>query len=358
MVLLFTACSNEDAPEEYVPEPPVVEEEPDEVGDFEFSLGLLETEFDDYQTVNLGDDGGLDIIFNFNQPVTNFAIINVTFSGDGFVKTGTAITVGYVEDVLVLTNYWGLGTNPHLGFTFTMPNGTDVWYVFNQSMMDGEIHWWPFRWSHDYDLYEINADTVVVYHTVAARETMFSISRMYGTTVATILGLNDLDSYDVNVGQVLRMPDGSVKDPSLATHHLPRDNFEIIIDWLNAPVANYVEFDYAASRNSDIQNDHQLLIAPDRLLREFGIIQINPDGGDGNPVATEMMFLVGDLMPTQPLLINNYFGQGTFAHSGFTFIDETDTRRFFWFIQNQADGGPSFIMVEFEQDDFTFWDFG
>lgn len=362
-VLLGTACQNDDIYEEYEPEPPVIEE-PKEVEDFEFSINLIyEAEIGNYPAVNYGDYGGLNLLFNFNQPVTNFSIINVVLTNFGtddelnFAKTGEAIHVGHVEDILVLTNYWTLGTFPHLGFTFTNPNGEDVWYTFQQSMMDGAIHWQLFDWSHEYELYELDVDTVVVYHTVVAGETMFSISRMYGTNVATILELNDLENYDVSVGQVLRMPDGSEKDSTLATHNRPHE-LEIIIDWLNAPVANYVNFDYAAARDSSIRNENQLLIAPDRLLREFGIVQVNPDSGDGTPVATDMMFFVGDLIPTRPLIIDNYFGQGTFSHSGFTFIDETDTRRFFWFIQNQADGGPSFIMVEFDQDDFSFWDQG
>lgn len=162
-ILLTTACQNDNVNEEYVPEPPITNETPAEIEFFEFSITIIENEelaeLSGHQTVNHGSDGGLDLIFNFNKPVTNFAIINVLFTnsaGDneyGFVKTGEVIAVGNVEDILILTNYWTLGTHPHLGLTFTTPDGEEVWYIFSRSMMDGTIHWRQFHWSRNYDLY-------------------------------------------------------------------------------------------------------------------------------------------------------------------------------------------------------------
>jgi len=360
--------------------PPTEASRPDETSDFEFSIDTIDDEdldsLDGHKTINYGGRiGGLDLIFNFSEPITNFAFINVLFVNDtgdgdyGFVKTSELEYVGRVDDSLLLTNYWVRGSLPHLGFTFTTPTGEDVWYTFNQSQMDGSIDWRAFHWSHDYDLYDVDSNTQnngeAVYHTVTAGETMFSISRMYSTTVDTIKALNNLTTYDITVDQVLRMPDGSVKDPSLATHNnqtgLGIDEaaaLGIRVEWLRETFSDYVEFSYSEARGGErnISNE-TVLFAPAETLQGFAIIAIDPSPGEGlDPEVLDVLFYVGDLSPSQPLLMRDYLSQGTMPASGFTFIDEDGARRFFFFLKNQADGGPPFIVIEFEQTDFSFWD--
>ncbi len=45
-------------------------------------------------------------------------------------------------------------------------------------------------------------------HTVAPGDTLFSIARRYGTTVEELMRLNGLESFLIQVGQVLRLPSG------------------------------------------------------------------------------------------------------------------------------------------------------
>jgi len=374
-MFILVACDNGEADTDTgannETSPPVEETRPNETVDFEFSIDIIDdedlAELDDYVTIDDGSSSeGLSLIFEFNQPVTNFALINVQHTGDGFAKTGMIQEVARVNNNLVFTNYRGLGTLPHLGFTFTRPDGEDVWYTLQQSMMDMSIGWQSFDWSHDYDLYDPSSNVEAVYHTVTAGETMFSISRMYRTSVDTIKELNNLTSYDITVGQILRMPDGSVKDPSLATHQgngqsggLGIDEaaaLGIRVEWLRETLSHYIEFSYSEARGGErnVSND-TVLIAPEERLTSFAIIAIDPSPGDGlEPEVQDILFYNGALNPDQPLLIRDYLGQGTMPGSGFTFIDETGMRRFFFFLQNQADGGPQFIVLEFEQADSTF----
>jgi LysM repeat protein len=44
-------------------------------------------------------------------------------------------------------------------------------------------------------------------HTVAPGDTLFSIARRYGTTVEELMRLNRLESFLIQVGQVLRLPE-------------------------------------------------------------------------------------------------------------------------------------------------------
>ena len=344
--------------------PPIEATVPNETVDFEFSIEIISeeelAELDGYATVSSGVYEGLILIFNFSHPVTDFALINVYHTGNGMEKTGIIQEVGRINDRLIFTNYRGLGTLPHLGFTFTTPNGEEVWYTLQQSTMDSSIGWRSFD---EYIVTEVNETDEAVYHVVVAGETMFSISRMYQTSVIEIKELNGLTSYDINVGQRLRMPDGSVKDPSLATHHGSRQGggqgideaaaLGIRIELLRETVSDYIEFSYSQARGSERSTySETLLIATEEILRGFAIIAIDVEIAF-EPEVLDVLFYAGDLTPNQPLLIRDYLVQGVMPQSGFTFIDENNTRRFFFFLQNQADGGPEFIVREFEQTDFS-----
>jgi len=368
-ILLLVACGNRNNDDElvdYETSPSIEGVRPDETVDFEFSIDIIADDeledLDDYTTINYRDgDDGLNLIFNFNKPITNFSLIEVTLLNDDdftFAKVGELENVGGVDEALVLTNYFGYGTLPRSGFSFTTPSGEDVWYTFHQSQMNSYIYWGAFNWSRDYDLYDPDASSQAeaVYHTVTAGETMFSISRMYRTTIETIKELNNLTTYDLAIDQILRMPDGSVKDPSLATHHNRRTlDLGIRVEWLRETVSDYVEFNYAEARNTYVPNAETLLIATDNMLRGFAIIDIDPIPEEFEII--DVMFYVGNLNPYEPLLIREYFGHGTLPRSGFTFIDEDEVRRFFFVLQNQADEGPTFFIGEFEQENFSFWNY-
>ncbi|MCL2558994.1 MAG: LysM peptidoglycan-binding domain-containing protein [Turicibacter sp.] len=348
--------------------PPVEEEtepttEPEEA--FTFFIEILTedelAELEHVTSVAYRDgtfEDGLNLLFNFSHPVTDFTFIGVTVVEDGSaVKTGILNEVGDIalNAPLVLTDYFVMGTLPTSGFYFVDPDGESNWYVFQQSQMDGNIHWRPFDWSHDYDLLDY------FYHEVVAGNTLFSLSQQHGTTVEVLQQLNGLGtSTDITVGQLLRIPVNPTSPDTgnvagMTPEVAPITTPDIRIEWLRETRHDVVEFNYADARGVRAYHTDTLLIAPATVLREFAVISVYLDMMLNAFEAVDVLFFVGYLHPHQPLLIREYFGMGTFPASGFTFIDEAGVRRFFTFNESPTDYG-GFFMNEFFQEDVTFWD--
>ena len=305
---MLVACADEDAPGA-------------ESESFEFSIELLSeselAELEGHTEVvyrDVGFDGGLNLLFEFNQPVTDFAFIEIVVLDDGSVaKAGVLHEVGDLEpdESLVLTHYFGHGTLPVSGFHFVDPDGEGRWFTFQQSQMDGEIHWDAFDWNEEYEWFTPEVD------------------------------LPDLDDVEGMMPEVQ-----------------PINTIDIRIEWLRETLHDFVEFNYADVRGTSAELMDTLLIAPPATMREFAIVAVDHDGPDLSPQAVDVLFLVGDLTPDTPLLIRDYFAMGcTLPESGFTFIDETGTRRFFTFMEDPYDHGLGFFVREFFQEDFTFWDY-
>jgi len=126
----------------------------DELTELEYNSEIDEIDYGVARDVFVTE--GLNLLFNFNLPITDFTLIEIEFLEDGLaVKTGVLYEVGALapDRPLVLTHYHGQGSMPASGFYFTGPDGEENWYVFHQSPMDGEIHWWYFDWSHDYGVF-------------------------------------------------------------------------------------------------------------------------------------------------------------------------------------------------------------
>jgi len=373
-LLILVACDGEN---EY---PPTDEAETDYILDvpateyldeFEFRMEAINddelTELENYIVVDYSGgrtQEGVHWLFYFSQAVSDFSFIRIAITEDGSIhKTGVLNEVGNInlDQSLVLMHYMTTGTLPVSGFYFTGPDGEENWYVFQISQMDGEMHWWPFDWSRDYDLFDPDAgthDPNSLYHEVVAGETLFSISQLYDTTVEVLQQLNDLGtSTHLSIGQMLRLPDGSSVNNG-PMQALPLD-FDIRIEWLDErhfPVQNYIEIKYAEDQADPLARN--LFIVSEEALRGFAIITLDPaPDGYFEPEVLDVMFYAGNLNPNQPLLILNYIGFGTMPRSGFTFENANGVRRFFFFTQNQADEGPEFIIGEFTVQDFDFWDF-
>ena len=148
--------------------------EPDEDTAFEFKIEMISDDelayLDDYIELNytMARDGfiteGLNLLFNFNQSVTNFSLIEIEFLEDGsFVKTGILYEIGYLEPnrPLVITHYTVAGTMPTSGFHFTGPAGIGEWFTLHQSQMDGSIVWHPFNLRRAFELIDL-ADYLIV----------------------------------------------------------------------------------------------------------------------------------------------------------------------------------------------------
>lgn len=66
-----------------------------------------------------------------------------------------------------------------------------------------------------------NAITMVGYHQVEAKQTLFSISREYGVTVQQLKEWNNLTSSELNIGQLLRVADPVQQTPIVETRETP-----------------------------------------------------------------------------------------------------------------------------------------
>jgi len=251
-------------------------------------------------------DNGLTLHFVFNQEVFDFSFIEVTTLEDGtFAKTGTLYEVGNLtlSRSLVLTHYFGHGTLPISGFTFTDSNGESKWFVFSQSQMDGEIYWETFDWSHNHTL-AVTEDNGFAHH---------------------------------------------VDRPDYPSINLPDDlePINIRIQWLDELPQDYVEWTLPYRENGET-----LLIAPATTMRDFAIIDVDTNPGSVmGPRIMGVMFYAGDLTPDRPLVIHSFLERGcAVPRTGFTFIDEAGMRRFFTFMQSQMDG--RFYINEFTYDNF------
>jgi len=334
ILVTLTACNQEEEPipiAEPEPEPVVEEPEP-----FEFSIEMISNgelaalgeyvEVDYASARELDMTEGLNLQFDFNHPVTDFSFISVQFLGEDseiyeegltFAKTGVLSEVGDLDPKvpLILTNYFGMGTLAASGFTFIDPDGERVWYTFQQSAKDGGMEWQPFNWSDERDIYE------------------------------PYIWAGEPSDLDGGTEQPEEPP--AETPPTVA---IPA----IRVEWLRETLHDVVEFNYSESRGTAVEGAETLLIAPATTLREFSFIDIDHETADGGPQAIDVIFLVGDLAPEQPLLIHSFFGHETLPRSGFMFTDETGTRRFFTILPDQSDAG-GFIVNEFTQEDFTFW---
>jgi hypothetical protein len=59
---------------------------------------------------------------------------------------------------------------------------------------------------------------------------------------------------------------------------------------------------------------------------------------NGGLVVMETLHNVGSFTPTEQLLIRSYFEDGSFPRSGFSFIDEQGTKRYFALQPDQVHG--------------------
>lgn len=72
------------------------------------------------------------------------------------------------------------------------------------------LGWLPFFSSHASDIDSLGLETkdnrIYILHKVDAKETLYSLSRRYGSSVASIVENNQLDDNNLSVGAILRIP--------------------------------------------------------------------------------------------------------------------------------------------------------
>jgi len=235
-LLFLGACSRDEAPE--AEEPPIVVDEADDEEPkiaFEFTVTAIDDEElealgehieVDYQHLRQTTFTGLNLLFQFNQPVGDFALIEVTHDLEGVtVKAGVLHEVGNLTPTtpLVVTGFVTLGTTPNNGFYFTDPEGNGNWFSLSVSPIDGAIGWQAFDWNHDNELFVLDGSpsqanpggiqgaddgavetAIAGVHVVVSGDTLFAIAQAYGVSVQDLQLWNRLgDSTHIPVGRVL-----------------------------------------------------------------------------------------------------------------------------------------------------------
>lgn len=326
---------------------------------FDFSIEIMTDEelvnFENtYLEINYADarEGfvteGLTLIFNFNQPVFDFTLIEIYMTENRrHVKTDILAEVGdLTPDIpFILTHYHTQGTFPRSGFYFVDPAGNERWYTLTLNSMDGSIEWNSFPWSHEYGLYDITAYHDVTQpeyvpstesiatepltdltniHIVELGETLFSISRIHNTTVEMLQQLNDLGtSTDIQVGQELHLPINETRN----RRHIHMT--AILIDDPEALLMNFTNVDYSDGRYDQYEGRH-ILLHIENTLNDLQIAALRLDGE-----VVEVSFIryeLGDFNPEGNqtfLLLRHHYELGTVIRTGLVFIDEDGLERMF-----------------------------
>ena len=401
-LLILVACGEDGglvATAEPVPEPL-----PDGSAPFEFWVEIISddelADLEDYIEVNYAMarnmfiTEGLNLRFNFNQPVTNFSIIEVALLGDGsLAKPDALYEVGnlYPNRPLVMTHYFN--TFGWHSFNWNhdseLPNLDDI-----EGMMpeidpidtddaNGVIPTLPILPEADLDLELPNIDLIDLegmmpeinpIHpediVIPDFEVMFASGFSFvdpnGERRWYILQQNQVDGsiiwypFDWSYEEDLFIDDGYFIDPELPNIDL--DDVEGMMPEVDPIIPvdirivdsyeglhNYIEFNYAEARGEEAPTyTYTLLITPSELmppeepLRDFEIISISHD--HETPEVTGVLFHVGDLMPGTSVLIRSYYGQCTLPGSGFAF---GYPRRYFMFVLDQSGNTPGrFIVTE------------
>ena len=194
------------------------------------------------------------------------------------------------------------------------------------------------------------------YHIVAADETLVSIAEMYGLDPDFLIEFNGLDSeMDIFLGLLLMLPEGTVIIETSEYHHIPEIDVDVTLTLLPENLDfedNYISWNYAVAREMEFEGVHLMIQSP-TLLSSFAFIDVEPFNAelDFAPSAIDVLFYAGDLEPNVRFLIHDFFMHSSFPRTGFTFIDETGTRRFFTVFQSMASG--DYYFAEFYQDDFA-----
>ena len=312
---------------------------------------------------------GIDLLFEFDQPIFDFTLIEIDIVDGIAVTTGLLAQIGDLStgESFVLIDYHTQATTiPRSGFYFLDDDGNENWFTLHQSAMDGSIVWSPFEWSWEYGFFDLEAhiaellepDDDYVPHLVRQGETLFFISRLYGTTVENLQYYNDLgNGTEIAVGQILRLPLGSVADESILVNGYDQEDpgveVEFVIEWLEDELDNFIEQDFLGWQR---EYGRDLVIKSGGVVREFFIIMIEPALGTDVPMITDEtpLHFVRTFLPAQPLVLRAYFEQGHFPTRAFVFTDSDGSRRFFSFIECQQTG--EFNIREFFPDDPPDWD--
>lgn len=280
--------------------------------DFDFTIDIITQEDRDaleryveieYAT-DLGDIEGLTLLFDFNQPISDFALLKL-----GSTLDGEPVVMGILHEVgdlgfqglnehLVLTNYFSGGTLAASGFYFLDPDGNERWYVFQISQRDGNIYWHSFSWSSEYDFYvpgetgndQSNTNPAPPNSGSGTATRVFGIERFNAAEVA-LLG----------------------------------DHSRFV--WSGSEMDDLTDLNAVFTFSENVTNFQFLFVGWDENLN-FANFGVSHD--------------VGDVAAGRPVVLTHYNHVGTVSNSGFTFRDASGVTHWYVFQESQMDGSIAF----------------
>lgn len=117
---------------------------------------------------------------------------------------------------------------------------------------------------------QVQATTLIGYHTVAPKETLYSISRDYGVSVQQLKAWNNIDGSSLSIGQLIRVAAPDTKETSVPTLQTPQQA-EDTTKKVTTPVVTPVETIVKISEN----------VAGTDEVKESGLAELI-DGTEGN----------------------------------------------------------------------------
>ncbi len=124
-----------------------------------------------------------------------------------------------------------------------------------------------------------------------------------------------------------------------------RVKVEISVDFMReeflGKYASYEEF-----IEFDDDGYQKIVITTNVAVKDFKFIEIGYEEKETSVVFSEnkVLYLLEELMPEKPFIVT-WMEQGAIPHRGISFIDETNTTRWFYIATSGEDGSP--LLVEF-----------
>ena len=318
---------------------------------------------------------GFNVLFNFNQSVKDFSLIDTTHSEYGsVVKTGVLYDVGDLEPdkPLVITHYFSNGL---MGFYFDGSESDGGWFTFEQNSIDGVISWSRFEWSHDRELFvddefELDPD-------------MPSLDEVEGM-MPEVDPITDPEEVILSIMRLIRIneeeEEEEIEDPGMLTVDDDEDgllaniDFEQLLESYNEMFDftdihvldyNYVREARGASVNIGEYIGDAILIQTNMPLRDFAVIIIGNDRLDDEDglifIPTEKFGMIAEFLPGEAFIIKSYLGEGTIPWSGITFLDEDDVQRYYAIVQDHSGLQDPYLLIPFDDrteelpDDWQPW---
>jgi len=152
-------------------------------------------------------------------------------------------------------------------------------------------------------------------HTVAPGDTLFSIARRYGTTVEELMRLNGLESFLIQVGQVLKLPapssqEGPPQEPKAEDFDPESPLVKAVLRYLGAP--------YKYGANSPLSLDCSAFVA--QVYAELGVALPRTSRDQYRALPAADTLRPGDLVffsfgGKDVDHVGIYLGRGVFAHA-------------------------------------------